>query len=68
MERPNCPFKESLEERFREAVAHEKGLENKPPKPEVRKEALELVERASNELREHTATCNLCCERPTLAA
>jgi hypothetical protein len=62
MERPNCPFKESLEERVREAVAHEKGLENKLPEPEVRKEALEQVERASNELREHTATCNLCCD------
>lgn len=62
MERPNCPCKEKLEERVREAVAHEKGLENTLPEPEARKEALEQVERASNELREHTATCRLCCD------
>jgi hypothetical protein len=62
MERPNCPYKENLEERVREAVAHEKGLENTLPEPEARKEALEQVERASNELREHTATCDLCCD------
>jgi hypothetical protein len=62
MERPNCPYKEGLEERVREAVAYEKGLENKLPGPEVRKDALEQVERASNELRGHTATCNLCCD------
>ena len=62
MERPTCPYKESLEERVREAVAHEKGLENELPEPQATKEALEQVERASNELREHTATCNLCCD------
>jgi hypothetical protein len=62
MELPNCPYKESLEERVREAVAHEKGLENQLPEREARKEALEQVERASNELRDHTATCNLCCD------
>lgn len=61
MERPYCPDKGSLEERVRDAVAHEKGLENTLPEPEARKEALEEVERASNELREHTATCSLCC-------
>jgi hypothetical protein len=62
MERPNCPTRKVLEERIREAVAHEKELENKLPEPEVRKDALEQVERASNELREHTTTCNLCCD------
>ena len=62
MEQPHCPYKESLEERVREAVAHEKGLENILPEPQARKEALEEVERASNELREHTATCSLCCD------
>jgi hypothetical protein len=41
MERPNCPYKECSEERVREAVACEKGLENKLPEPEVRKDALE---------------------------
>jgi hypothetical protein len=51
-----------LEERVRDAVTHEKGLENTLPEPEARKEALEEVERASNELREHTATCSLCCD------
>jgi hypothetical protein len=62
MERPNCKHKEYLEERVRDAVTHEKGLENTLPEPEARKEALEEVERASNELREHTATCSLCCD------
>jgi hypothetical protein len=62
MKQPHCTYKESLEERVRDAVAHEKGLENTLPEPEARKEALEEVERAGNELREHTATCNLCCD------
>jgi hypothetical protein len=60
MERPNCRHKESLEERVRDAVAHEKELENKLPEPEARKEALEQVERASNDLKEHTETCSIC--------
>jgi hypothetical protein len=62
MERPNCRYRESLEERVRDAVAHEKELESELPEPEARKEALEQVESASNDLREHTATCNLCCK------
>jgi hypothetical protein len=62
MERPNCRYKESLEERVRDAVAHEKELESKLPEPEARKEALEQVERASNDLKEHTETCSLCCK------
>jgi hypothetical protein len=62
MERSNCKDKEYLEERVRDAVVHEKGLENTLPEPEARKEALEEVERASNELREHIATCSLCCD------
>jgi HSP20 family molecular chaperone IbpA len=62
MERPNCRYRESLEERVRDAVAHEKELESKLPEPQARKEALEQVERASNDLREHIATCNLCCK------
>jgi hypothetical protein len=61
MERRNCQYKESLEERVRDAVAHEKELESKLPEPEARKEALEQVERASNDLKEHTETCSLCC-------
>jgi hypothetical protein len=62
MEPPACKHREYLEERVREAVAHEKGLENTLPEPGARKEALEEVEHASNELREHTATCSLCCD------
>jgi hypothetical protein len=62
MERPNCRHKESLEERVRDAVAHEKELESKLPEPEARKEALEQVERASNDLKEHTETCSKCCK------
>jgi hypothetical protein len=60
MERPNCRYRESLEKRVRDAVAHEKELESKLPEPEAREEALEQVERASNDLREHISTCNLC--------
>jgi hypothetical protein len=33
---------------------HEKELESKLPEPEARKEAREQVERASNDLKEHT--------------
>jgi hypothetical protein len=36
MERPNCRYRESLEERVRDAVAHEKELESKLPEPEAR--------------------------------
>jgi hypothetical protein len=63
MERPNCRYRETLEQRVRDAVAHEKELESKLPEPQARKEALEQVERASNDLREHTASCNLCFEQ-----
>ena len=62
MERPNCRYRKSLEKRVRDAVAHEKELESKLPEPEAREEALEQVERGSNDLRDHTATCNLCCK------
>lgn len=60
MDRLNCRYKESLEQRVRDAVAHEKELESKLPQPEARQEALERVERASNDLKEHIATCGLC--------
>jgi hypothetical protein len=62
MERRNCRHKESLEERVRGAVAHEKELESKLPEPEARKEALEQVDRASNDLKEHIKTCSICCK------
>jgi hypothetical protein len=62
MERPNCRYKEGLEEKVREAVAYEKQLESRLPVPATRNEALEQVERASNDLKEHTATCSLCCK------
>jgi hypothetical protein len=60
MEQPICRYREGLEQRVREAVAHEKELETKLPEPDARKEALEQVERASDALREHTASCDLC--------
>jgi hypothetical protein len=59
MERPICRHGESLEQRVRAAVAHEKELETNLPEPEARRDALERVERASNDLKEHTACCGL---------
>jgi hypothetical protein len=63
MEQPNCRYRERLEQRVRDAVAHEKELESKLPEPEARKEALEQVERASNDLKDHSASCDLCSNR-----
>jgi hypothetical protein len=60
MEQPICRYRERLEQRVRDAVAHEKELESKLPEPEARKEALEQVERASNDLKDHSASCDLC--------
>jgi hypothetical protein len=60
MEQPTCRYREILEQTIRDAVAHEKGLESRLPEPEARKEALERVERASNNLKEHTTSCDLC--------
>jgi hypothetical protein len=62
MEHPNCRYKENLEEKVRDAVAYEKQLGNRLPVPEARDEALKQVERTSNDLKEHTATCSLCCK------
>ena len=60
MAQPKCELKESLEVNARKAVAHEKELETKLPVPEERKDALEAVELASHNLRDHLANCELC--------
>ena len=60
MEQSQCGIKEMLEERVRDAVAHEKELETQLPEPAARKDASEQVELASLNLREHTETCKVC--------
>jgi hypothetical protein len=60
MAQPRCEQKESLEENARKAVAHEKELESTLPEPEERKDALESVELASLNLRDHLANCDVC--------
>jgi hypothetical protein len=60
MAEPNCELRESLEVDARKAVAYEKGLESTLPEPEARKDALEKVEMASLNLRDHVANCDLC--------
>ena len=60
MEQSRCRIKDILEERVRDAVAHEKELETQLPEPGVRKGASERVEVASLNLREHVQTCEAC--------
>jgi hypothetical protein len=60
MAHPRCEQKESLEVNARKAVAHEKELETTLPQPEERKDALEGVELAGRNLRDHLANCDLC--------
>jgi hypothetical protein len=60
MAEPTCELKESLEENARRAIAYEKGLEITLPEPEARKDALEDVELAGQNLRNHVANCDLC--------
>jgi hypothetical protein len=60
MARPTCEQKESLEVNARKAVAYEKKLENTLPDPEERKDAVESVELASSNLRDHLANCDVC--------
>ncbi len=55
-----CEVKESLEVNARNAVAYEKELETTLPDPQVRKDALEDVELASLNLRDHVANCEVC--------
>jgi hypothetical protein len=55
-----CELKESLEVKARNAVAHEKELETTLPEPEARKDALEEVELASLNLKDHVANCEVC--------
>jgi hypothetical protein len=60
MARPRCEQKEILEVNARKAVAHEKELENTLPEPAQREDALEGVELASLNLRDHLANCDVC--------
>jgi hypothetical protein len=62
MAQPHCEQKESLEVNARKAVAHEKGLESTLPEPEARKDALEDVELAGLNLRNHVENCDVCRE------
>ena len=60
MAEPKCALRESLEVNARKAVASEKGLETTLPDPEARRDALEGVELASLNLRDHLAQCEVC--------
>ena len=60
MARLRCEQKESLEATALKAIAHEKELESTLPKPQERKDALEGVELAGQNLRDHLTNCNLC--------
>jgi hypothetical protein len=60
MARPRCEQKEILEVNARKAVAHEKEMEGTLPEPAERKDAVEGVEVASLNLRDHLANCDLC--------
>jgi hypothetical protein len=62
MAQAHCELKESLEVNARKAVAHEKGLESTLPEPEARKDALEDVELAGLNLRNHVENCDVCRE------
>ena len=60
MARPACEQKETLEVNARNAVAYEKKQENTLPDAEERKDAVESVELASLNLRDHLANCDVC--------
>jgi hypothetical protein len=60
MAKLKCELKETLEVNARKAVAHEKELETMLPEPEARKDALEDVELAGLNLRDHLANCEVC--------
>jgi hypothetical protein len=60
MAQPRCDEKDSLEVNARKAVAHEKELETTLPEPKERQDALEGVELAGRNLRDHLANCELC--------
>jgi hypothetical protein len=57
---PRCEQKESLEANARKAVAFEKEQETTLPEPAERKDALEGVELASLNLRDHLANSDVC--------
>jgi hypothetical protein len=59
-EEAKCAVKKDLEEKVRNAVIYEKGLESKLPESETRKDAGEGVGRASAELKNHLANCSVC--------
>jgi hypothetical protein len=60
MENAKCALKNSLEEKARNAVIYQKGLESKLPESETRKDAGEEVERTSAQLKNHLANCSVC--------
>ena len=60
MAQPACEQKEALEANARNAVAYEKKLENTLPDPEERKDAVESVEVASLNLKDHLEKCAVC--------
>jgi hypothetical protein len=60
MTQPRCEQKESLEANARKAVVFEKEQESALPEPAERKDALEGVEVASLNLRDHMANCDVC--------
>jgi hypothetical protein len=60
MAQPKCELRERLEADARKAVAYEKGQESTLPEPDERKGALEDVELASLNLRNHVANCEVC--------
>jgi hypothetical protein len=60
MARPRCEQKESLEANARKAVAYEKEQESTLPEAGERKEAVEGVELASLNLKDHLANCDIC--------
>jgi hypothetical protein len=60
MSQPRCEQKESLEANARKAVVYEKEQEGTLPEAAERKDALESVEQASLNLKDHLASCDIC--------
>jgi hypothetical protein len=60
MAQPRCEQKERLEANARKAVVYEKEQEGTLPEAAERKDALEGVELASLNLKDHLANCDIC--------
>jgi hypothetical protein len=60
MAQPRCEQRERLEANARKAVAYEKEQEGALPEAGERKDALESVELASLNLKDHLANCDIC--------